>query len=201
MARTATGEAPPRPSGPPPVRRAVDLLDFRQARGAPATGPEIVQAPGIPISPAHALTRALAAGTGLIEEETGRGREFLGRRLYLLGLACRAQEDLGREGAAAVRAPRDETVLPSPAGGAETDIDRLIARIRAARQVGHAIEISEVNAHAGCVAAPVTDGSGRWVAAPGIAVPEPRPTPARLPDRIAAVAGAARRLSERLGAA
>jgi DNA-binding IclR family transcriptional regulator len=244
------------------VHRTVELLDFLRARGAPATGPEIVQALGIPKSSAYELIRTLA-GAGLIEEDAGSGRYYLGRRLYVLGLAYRAQVDLMREGTAAVRALRDETgetvqfsvlddrhmlvlvkeegvhalriistagsrvpvnwaaagrflvsdlddaalrallaetVRPSPTGRAETDIDRLVARIRAARRDGFATEINEVNAHAGCVAAPVLDEAGRCVAALSIAVPEPRLTPERLPVLIAAVTGAARRLSERLGA-
>jgi len=245
------------------VRRAVDLLEYLRARGEAATGPEIVAALGIPKSSAYELIRTLAE-TGMLEEEAGNGRYYLGRRLHLLGLAYRAQVELMREAAATVRALRDETgetvqfsvldnrqmlvllkeeglhplrivssagsrvpvnwaaagrflvsdlpdgelrgllaetVRPSPTGGAETDIDRLILRIRTARQIGHAIEINETNEHAGCVAAPVLDEAGHCIAAISIVVPEPRLTPQRLPRLIGAVGQAAARLSERLGAA
>lgn len=262
MPRSATPKASPRTGGPPAVRRASDLFEYLRTRGAPATGPEIVAALGIPKSSAYELIRTLV-DTGLLEEDAGGGY-YLGRQLYLLGLAYRAQVDFMREAAATVRALRDETgetvqlsvldddrmlvllkeeglhplrivssagsrvpvnwaaagrllvsdlpddelrallartVRPSPTGGAETDIDRLVLRIRTARRIGHAVEINETSQHAGCVAAPVLDETGRCIAAISVVAPEPRLTPERLPELVAAVGQAAGRLSERLGRA
>lgn len=89
------------------------------------------------------------------------------------------------------------TVRPSPTGRAETDIDRLVAQIRAARAAGHAGEIGETNDHAGCVAAPVLDGDGHVIAALSIAAPEQR---LNSPDRETLVA-AVRRAATDLSAA
>lgn len=89
------------------------------------------------------------------------------------------------------------TVAPSPTGRAETNVDRLIAQIRAFREAGHAIEIGETNEHAGCVAAPVFDARGRVVAAISLAAPEQR---LNSPDR-AELISAVTRAAKELGAA
>jgi DNA-binding IclR family transcriptional regulator len=90
------------------------------------------------------------------------------------------------------------TVAPSPTGRAEIDVDRLVAQIRAFRAQGHAIEIGETNEHAGCVAAPVLDASGRCLAAISIAVPEQRLLPPSRDDLVKRAVQAAARLSRRL---
>lgn len=90
------------------------------------------------------------------------------------------------------------TVTPSPTGRAETDVDSLMAQIRASRTAGYALEIGETNEHAGCVAAPVLDGKGKVIAALSLAAPEQR---LNSPDRtmlVAAVRRAAADLSARL---
>lgn len=262
MTRPSRDDPEARPGGPPALRRAIDLLEYLRARGEAATGPQIVAALGIPKSSAYELIRTLL-DTGLLEEDAAQGGYFLGRRLYLMGLAYRAQVDLLREATGIARALRDETgetvqfsvldqrqmlvlfkeeglhplriisragsrvpvnwtaagrllvsdmedaalrellaetVRPSPTGGAETDVSRLVARIRTARRIGHAIELNETNEHAGCVAAPVRDEQGQCIAALSIVVPEPRMTPDRLPALVAAVGAAAGQLSARLGA-
>lgn len=89
------------------------------------------------------------------------------------------------------------TVIPSPTGRAETDVDRLVAQIRAFRTAGHALEIGETNEHAGCVAAPVLDGEGKVIAALSLAAPEQR---LNSPDRTMLVA-AVRRAAAELSAA
>jgi IclR family transcriptional regulator, KDG regulon repressor len=93
-----------------------------------------------------------------------------------------------------------DTVRPSPTGKASTNVEFLIRQIRKFRQRGYSVELNETNEHAGCVAAPVIDASGRCIAAMSIAAPEQRlkaPNRARL---IEAVCESARRLSHRLGA-
>jgi DNA-binding IclR family transcriptional regulator len=93
-----------------------------------------------------------------------------------------------------------DTVRPSPTGKASTDLELLIRQIRKFRQRGYSVELNETNEHAGCVAAPVIDASGRCIAAISIAAPEQRlkaPNRARL---IEAVCDSARRMSRRLGA-
>lgn len=89
------------------------------------------------------------------------------------------------------------TVTPSPTGKAETDVDRLVAQIRAAQAAGHAVEIGETNEHAGCVAAPVLDAAGHVIAALSLAAPEQR---LNSPDRKSLVA-AVRRAATDLSAA
>jgi DNA-binding IclR family transcriptional regulator len=89
------------------------------------------------------------------------------------------------------------TVVPSPTGRAETDVDHLVMQIRDARTAGHAIEIGETNEHAGCVAAPVLDGEGKVIAALSLAAPEQR---LNSPDRAMLVA-AVRRAAAELGEA
>ena len=88
----------------------------------------------------------------------------------------------------------------SPTGNAITDVTSLVAQIRQFRRQGYAQEINEVNEHAGCVAAPVVDGSAKCVAALSVVAPEQRLGPHDQPQLIAAVRDAAQRLSSRLGA-
>ncbi len=93
----------------------------------------------------------------------------------------------------------ERTIRPSPTRRAPTDIDRLVAQVRRFRAQGYGIEINEANEHAGCVAAPILDASGRCVAAISVVAPEQRlgrPNRERL---ISAVREAAGRLSRRLG--
>ena len=92
------------------------------------------------------------------------------------------------------------TVRPSPTGKASTDVDLLLSQVQKCRQQGYSIEIGETNEHAGCVAAPVSDASGRCIAALSIAAPEQRLRPANRKRLVTAVRGAARRMSLRLGA-
>lgn len=93
------------------------------------------------------------------------------------------------------------TVRPSPTRKASTDVDFLVHQIRKFRQQGYSVEIGETNEHAGCVAAPVLDASGRCIAAISIAVPEQRLKPNNRKRLIAAVCDAAQGLSGRFGAA
>jgi DNA-binding IclR family transcriptional regulator len=60
--------------------------------------------------------------------------------------------------------------------------------------------VGEVNEHAGCVAAPVIDASGRCIAALSAAAPEQRLRGDNRLRLIEAVTAAARSLSRRLGA-
>ena len=89
----------------------------------------------------------------------------------------------------------------SPTGSAITDVTKLVAQIRQFREQGYATELNETNEHAGCVAAPVIDGSaplrGRAQRRRARAAPGRRTTSRQL---IAAVRDAAQRLSSRLGA-
>jgi len=89
---------------------------------------------------------------------------------------------------------------PSPTGTASTDIDELVAQVRTFRMQGYGFELGEANAHAGCVAAPVTDGSGRCVAAISVVAPEQRLQAENRSFLIEAITEAAGRLSHRLGA-
>lgn len=92
------------------------------------------------------------------------------------------------------------TVRQSPSGRAILDVERLIQQIRRFRRQGYAMEINEANDHAGCVAAPVIDASGRCVAAISVVAPEQRLGKSNRQKLIAAVCAAAERLSGRLGA-
>ena len=91
------------------------------------------------------------------------------------------------------------TVRPSPTGKASTDVEYLMRQVRRFRQRGYSVEIGETNEHAGCVAAPVFDASGRCTAAISIAAPEQR-LKANRRRLIQAACAAARQLSYRLGA-
>lgn len=94
----------------------------------------------------------------------------------------------------------EHSARPSPTGRAPTDVNTLVAQIRRARAQGYAVELNETNAHAGCVAAPVLDSSGRCVAAISIVAPEQRMQRKQRETLIAAVKEHAGRLSRRLGA-
>jgi DNA-binding IclR family transcriptional regulator len=91
------------------------------------------------------------------------------------------------------------TVLPAPTGRATTDVKKLIAQIRRFRRQGYATELNEANEHAGCVAAPVIDASGRCIAALSIVAPEQRMMKTNRDSLIASVIAAAKKLSRRLG--
>jgi DNA-binding IclR family transcriptional regulator len=90
------------------------------------------------------------------------------------------------------------TVAPSPTGRAETDVERLVAQVRASRAQGFAVGIGETDEHAGCVAAPVLDAAGRCVAAISIAAPEQRLAAPHRQALVEAVVRAAGALSRRL---
>jgi len=99
----------------------------------------------------------------------------------------------------ALRDLLQHTVKPSPTKRATMNVDKLIQQIRQFRLQGYGIEINEANDHAGCVAAPVIDASGRCVAAISIVVPELRLGRENRKRLIASVRDAANRLSLRLG--
>jgi DNA-binding IclR family transcriptional regulator len=92
------------------------------------------------------------------------------------------------------------TVRPSPTGKASTDVEFLVHQIRKFRRQGYSVEIGETNEHAGCVAAPIVDASGRCIAAISIAVPEQRLKSGNRKRLVAAVRDAANRLSGRFSA-
>jgi DNA-binding IclR family transcriptional regulator len=92
------------------------------------------------------------------------------------------------------------TIVQSPSGKAVMDADKLIQQIRKFRRQGYAVEINEANNHAGCVAAPVIDATGRCVAAISVVAPEQRLDKASRDKLIEAVRNAAEGLSHRLGA-
>jgi DNA-binding IclR family transcriptional regulator len=72
--------------------------------------------------------------------------------------------------------------------------------VRKARKQGFFSELNETNEHAGCVAAPVIDGSGRCVAAISIVAPEHRLTKTNREALTKKVCAAGAELSKRLGA-
>jgi DNA-binding IclR family transcriptional regulator len=92
-----------------------------------------------------------------------------------------------------------QTVRQSPSGRANTDVDTLMAEIRRFRKRGYGTEVNEANEHAGCVAAPVVDGSGRCIAAISIVVPEQRMAKGNREQLVVAVRQAAEKLSRRMG--
>lgn len=92
------------------------------------------------------------------------------------------------------------TAAQSPSGQAITDVDELVSQVRKFRRQGYATELNEANLHAGCVAAPVIDASGRCVAAISVVAPEQRLGRANRQRLIDEVRKAADRLSKRLGA-
>lgn len=249
-------------SGSRSVRRALEIFELMLQRGESLTVGDIVAALKIPKSTAYELIRTLA-GAGYVERQGKEGGLFLGRKLFELGMAYRAQIDLLHEGSQVIEALRDATgetvqlstlesgmmlvllkeegsrpirivshvgsrvpvnwaaagrllvsdlddaslrdllrtrLTESPTGKAPTNLDRFIQQVRRFRRQGYAIELNEVNRHAGCVAAPVIDASGRCVAAISIVAPEQRLGKANRNELIAAVRMAAARLSSRLGA-
>jgi len=245
------------------VRRVLGILDLMLARGEPIDVAHIVKALKIPKSTAYELVRTLVE-TGLIEPR-GRGSTlYLGRKLYELGMAYRAQVDLLKDGGQIVEELRDltgetvqlsvledgmmhvlikeegsghirivsrigsrvpvnwaaagrllvsdlddkllkelltRTCRQSPSGKAMMDIPKLIRQIRRFRRQGYGTEINEVNEHAGCVAAPVIDGHGCCIAAISIVAPEQRLDKSNIGMLAKSVMAAAKKLSQRLGAA
>jgi len=91
------------------------------------------------------------------------------------------------------------TAIQSPSGLATTDVDLLVAQVRKFRKQGYATELNEANLHAGCVSAPVTDASGRCIAAISVVAPEQRLGRTSRQRLVTEVYKAASRLSERLG--
>jgi IclR family transcriptional regulator, KDG regulon repressor len=91
------------------------------------------------------------------------------------------------------------TVKQSPTKQAIVNINKLIPQIRQFRRQGYGIEINEANHHAGCIAAPIMDASGRCVAAISAVAPEQRLGREDRKRLIGAVCEAADRLSRRLG--
>jgi DNA-binding IclR family transcriptional regulator len=91
------------------------------------------------------------------------------------------------------------TVRQSPTGKAIVDVRKLTAQIRRFRRQRYATELNEANEHAGCIAAPVLDASGRCVAALSVVAPEQRLMKSNRERLIASVIGAAEKLSLRLG--
>jgi DNA-binding IclR family transcriptional regulator len=92
------------------------------------------------------------------------------------------------------------SVRQSPTGRSITDVPKLVQQIRKFRKQGYATELNETNEHAGCVAAPVIDGSGRCIAAISIVAPEHRLGKQNRDNLIKKVREAAAKLSSRLGA-
>lgn len=90
-------------------------------------------------------------------------------------------------------------IEPSPTGNAPLDIDVLIQQVRQARRKGYAIQVNQANQHAGAIAAPVVDVSGRCIATISVVAPEHRLKREHRQRLIAAVVAAAARLSSRLG--
>jgi len=249
-------------SGSRNVRRALRIFELMLQRGEPLAVSEIVTALKIPKSTAYELVRTLS-DTGYVEQMGKEGRLFLGRRLFELGMAYRAQIDLLKEGSQIAEELRDATgetvqlsalengmmlvllkeegsrpiriisrvgsrvpvnwaaagrllvsdlddaslkellkgrLRDSPTGKAPTDLDQFVQQVRKMRKQGYATEVNETNEHAGCVAAPVIDASGRCVAAISVVAPEQRLGKANRDKLISAVRAAAERLSSRLGA-
>jgi IclR family transcriptional regulator, KDG regulon repressor len=92
------------------------------------------------------------------------------------------------------------SVRQSPTERSITDVPKLIQQIRKFRKQGYATELNATNEHAGCVAAPVIDGSGRCIAAISIVAPEHRLGKQNREELISKVREAAAKLSSRLGA-
>lgn len=101
---------------------------------------------------------------------------------------------------ATITALLKRTVKQSPTGRATIEVPKIIQQIRKFRKQGYATELNETNEHAGCVAAPVIDGSGRCVAAISVVAPEHRLGKQNRDLLIEKVRDAAARLSGRLGA-
>ncbi|MCI0429761.1 MAG: IclR family transcriptional regulator [Rhodospirillales bacterium] len=91
-------------------------------------------------------------------------------------------------------------IKPSPTKRAPTDPGELVRQIKRFRAQGYGFELNEANEHAGCVAAPVIDASGKCVAAISIVAPEQRLQRSHREILVTAVQRAAGKLSRRLGA-
>ncbi len=91
------------------------------------------------------------------------------------------------------------SVRQSPTGKATTDVKKLVSQIRRFRRQGYAAELNEANEHAGCIAAPVIDASGRCVAALSVVAPEQRLVKPNRDYLIVCTVNAAERLSRRIG--
>ncbi len=243
------------------VRRALEIFEHMLQLGTPTTIGAMVAALRIPKSTAYELVRTLTDSGYL--EPARRGGVFLGRKLFELGMAYRAQVDLLRDGSQIVEELRNacgetvqlsvlendmmlvllkeegshpvriisrvgsrvpvnwaasgrllvsdmddraltallgKSVRQSPSGRAPTDVAKLIQQVRKFRKQGYATELNETNEHAGCVAAPVIDGSGKCIAAISIVAPEHRLTKANREGLIRKAREAAAMLSQRLGA-
>jgi len=244
------------------VRRALEIFEFLLQLDAPTTIGEIVTALEIPKSTAYELVRTLS-DSGYLEPGRRGSGIFLGRKLFELGMAYRAQVDLLRDGSQIVEELRNEcgetvqlsvlendmmlvllkeegshpvriisrvgsrvpvnwaasgrllvsdlddneltsllskSVRQSPTGRATVEIDKFIQQVRKARKQGFFSELNETNEHAGCVAAPVIDGTGRCVAAISIVAPEHRLNKANREGLTKKACAAAAELSKRLGA-
>jgi DNA-binding IclR family transcriptional regulator len=244
------------------VRRALEIFEFLLQLDAPTTIGEIVTALEIPKSTAYELVRTLS-DSGYLEPGRRGSGIFLGRKLFELGMAYRAQVDLLRDGSQIVEELRNEcgetvqlsvlendmmlvllkeegshpvriisrvgsrvpvnwaasgrllvsdlddneltsllskSVRQSPTGRATVEIDKFIQQVRKARRQGFFSELNETNEHAGCVAAPVIDGTGRCVAAISIVAPEHRLGKANREALTKKACAAAEELSKRLGA-
>lgn len=244
------------------VRRALEIFEFLLQLDAPTTIGEIVSALQIPKSTAYELVRTLS-DSGYLEPGRRGGGIYLGRKLFELGMAYRAQVDLLRDGSQIVEELRNDcgetvqlsvlendmmlvllkeegshpvriisrvgsrvpvnwaasgrllvsdlddnelnsllskSVRQSPTGRATLEIDKFIQQVRKARKQGFFSELNETNEHAGCVAAPVIDGTGRCVAAISIVAPEHRLTKTNREALTKKVCAAAAELSKRLGA-
>lgn len=93
----------------------------------------------------------------------------------------------------------DDTVLAAMTANSITDTKALHAALAEARERGLAVEESESNLDASCVAAPVRDRAGQVVAALSISVPGSRWTPDRRGELEELVVHGAAELSIRLG--
>lgn len=91
------------------------------------------------------------------------------------------------------------TVRQSPSGKATMDVKKIMAQVRRFRRQGYATELNEANEHAGCIAAPIVDASGRCVAALSVVVPEQRLARPNREHLIVSVIKAAEKLSRRIG--
>lgn len=90
------------------VRRALGIFELMLNRGEPVSVATIVAELDIPKSTAYELIRTLAAA-GYVDRDAANGSYFLGRKLFELGQAYRAQVDLLKEGGQIVEDLRDET--------------------------------------------------------------------------------------------
>lgn len=88
------------------VRRALEIFEFLLQLDAPTTIGEIVSALQIPKSTAYELVRTLS-DSGYLEPGRRGGGIYLGRKLFELGMAYRAQVDLLRDGSQIVEELRN----------------------------------------------------------------------------------------------